>query len=135
MWRACAALFYAGALLASGCSAVAPDSGVQGTVTAGPFCPVERADQPCPDRPAQVHLQAIRFPPGFVGVPAPQSGRVVARFASGADGRFRVALPPGEYLLYGDPRATGFVAGCRASADVPPHRWLQINVGCDTGIR
>lgn len=133
-YRRVAALAFVASLLASGCAAFAPDSGVHGSVNAGPFCPVLRPGQSCPDRPAQVRLEAIRFPPGFVGVPLPQSGRAVARFSSDADGGFRVALPPGQYLLYGDRQMTGFMI-CQADVTVAPHQWTQADVGCDTGIR
>lgn len=130
------ALICAGALIASGCTALTPDSGVEGTVTAGPMCPGPvRIGQPCPDRPVAVHLLAVRFPPGFVGVPLPQSGRVVARFSSDASGQFRLALPPGSYLLYADSHQTGFMGGCRGDVTVPPRQWIHADVSCDTGMR
>ena len=131
--RAAAALM-AAALLAAGCG-VAPDSGVEGIVMAGPMCPGPmRQGHPCPDRAVAVHLQALRFPPGFTGVPTPQRARLVARFASAAGGRFRVALPPGAYLLYGDRRLTGYMV-CQASVTVPPRGWAHATVVCDTGLR
>src|SRR5205814_1656827 len=35
-------------------------SGVEGRVTAGPTCPVQRADQPCPDKPVETTLRLLR---------------------------------------------------------------------------
>jgi len=67
----------------------ADDSGIEGIVTIGPTCPVERADSPCPDRSfeATIDIQDA-------------SGRRVAQVRSGADGRFRVSLEPGAYILH-----------------------------------
>lgn len=128
-----AAALMAAALVVAGCG-TAPASGVAGTVMAGPMCAgPERQGHPCPDRAVAVHLEALRFPPGFTGVPTPQRARVVARFASTANGRFRVALPPGVYLLYGDRRLTGYMS-CQARVTVAPNAWAHATVACDTGL-
>lgn len=65
----------------------------------------------------------------------PRYGQVVARFTSDAAGHFRVALPPGRFLLYGGPRNTGFISGCRGNVVVAAHQWVQAHVACDTGLR
>src|SRR5438270_5552691 len=72
------------------------DSGIQGTVTAGPTCPVE-SNPPipgCEDRP----LAAT------VIVRSPATGAELTRFTSADDGTFRVSLIPGTYVL--DPQST-----------------------------
>jgi hypothetical protein len=54
----------------------------------GPSCPVQQAGVPCPDRP-------------WEGVVVAQdiAGREVSRTTTDAEGRFRIALLPGEYVL------------------------------------
>ncbi|HVB11294.1 MAG TPA: hypothetical protein VNM16_13145 [Bacillota bacterium] len=103
------------ALLLAACGP-APDSGLAGVVLAGPTCPVQRAAEPCPDRPAAVRLRAG-----------------TATFSSDAQGRFRVALPPGTYTIVND-GAQPFPR-CHATATVPPHAFATVTVTCDTGIR
>ena len=70
------------------CAAVtSPAGGVRGSVTAGPTCPVERADSPCP--------------------PAPWTGTVRATSSTGAtfdaptdaNGGFELHLPDGSYTI------------------------------------
>lgn len=107
-------------------------SGVEGIVLVGPTCPVERADSPCPDRPVSVMLAA------YVGAPA--GGQIAGTAASGADGRFRMALAPGTYTLQRAPcPATG--PGCTFPRITP--QTVTVNEGTftsvvvhgDTGIR
>jgi Carboxypeptidase regulatory-like domain len=68
-------------------TAVSPKGGVRGSVTAGPTCPVERAESPCP--------------------PAPWTGTVRATSSTGAtfdtttdaNGGFELHLPDGTYTV------------------------------------
>ncbi len=102
------------------------DSGINGLVTLGPLCPVERADSPCPDRPLAAKIQ-VKDP----------SGDVVATVQSGDDGRFTVALAPGSYVLQGLSPTPGnpFPIGSSVTATVKPHRFTQVTVTFDSGIR
>ena len=65
-----------------------PGTGIEGLVTIGPMCPVVTLASPCPDR---TYAAAVAVRDG--------SGREVARFQTGDDGRFRVEFPPGVYTL------------------------------------
>jgi hypothetical protein len=58
------------------------------------------------------------------------AGRVVARTRAHADGRFRVALPAGHYVVEAAPKgARGLrIAPARASAVVPAHGWVDVVV-------
>jgi hypothetical protein len=99
-----------------------PDSGVRGIVLAGPTCPVEREGDPCPDKPLSIGIRILR------------RGELVRRIRSGADGRFRAALPPGFYVL--DPvLGPGPPSGGPAGARVRAHLWTRIRILVDTGIR
>ena len=97
---------------------------VAGTVSASPTCPVERADQPCPPRPVQTEVRAVRA-----------DGSVAARARSGADGRFRLEVPAGRYRLQADyPSGPG--GGCAPVDIVVESRALDhVDIDCDTGIR
>jgi hypothetical protein len=112
-------------LLAS-CSPVVPtpvDSGIQGQVSIGPLCPVEQVGVPCPDQPYQAIL-TVRAP----------DGRRVARFSTDAQGRFRIALSPGSYILHPESPAV-----MPHAADVPftvlPGQYTSLAISYDSGIR
>ena len=74
------------ALLTSSATASLPHGGLLGVVRKGPIAPVCRVGQPC-DAPAQVTLVFSRV------------GSDVSRTRSTADGRYRIALPPGYYAV------------------------------------
>jgi hypothetical protein len=62
-----------------------PSGGIEGVVTAGPTCPVETLDSPCPPTPWQ----------GTVRATASDGSTFEA--TTDADGRYRLALPAGSY--------------------------------------
>jgi hypothetical protein len=105
-------------------STAAAGAGVEGTVSASPTCPVERADQPCPARPVQTELRLVRA-----------DGSVAARGRSGTDGRFRIEVAPARYRLEADdPGGAG--RGCTpVGVAVEPGRYNHADIDCDTGIR
>jgi hypothetical protein len=63
-----------------------PGSGVRGTVTFGPLCPVERVGSPCPDRPWRGNVKA-QF----------TNGTLVRQVPTDAAGAFILPLDPGTY--------------------------------------
>jgi len=106
----------------------APDSGVQGLVHLGPQCPVEIAGQPCDDQPAAdvvvtVHEQV----PGESYTTGPE----VARGTTDADGHFRIAVAPGEYVVTAQAGMYCEIMDAR----VTDSAWTEVDVPCDTGIR
>jgi hypothetical protein len=98
-------------------------SGVSGTVTAGPTCPVERPDEPCPPQPLAVHIIAIGA-----------GGTTVAQTDSATDGRYQMALPAGRYTLRVDTGGT-FPTCPDASITVATGATTVADISCDTGIR
>jgi hypothetical protein len=99
------------------------DSGVQGQVWIGPVSPVEQQGVPN-ERPYSAVLRIARS----------SDGQVVATTTSGADGAFRVALAPGDYLLEpvnGDPLP---VAPSQPFS-VVAGRFTTLRVDYDSGIR
>jgi hypothetical protein len=108
---------------------VLPDAtGVQGTVTAGPTCPVER-DPPDPDCAARPVV-------GAVLVFTDPDGTEVARATSAADGTFTLELAPGCYRVTAQP-VEGLM-GTPAPMDVEVaagQPMTELQVSYDTGIR
>jgi hypothetical protein len=98
-------------------------SGVSGTVMFGPQCPVERADQPCPDKPGPADVELRRG-----------DGQVVGKASAGQNGRFAIAATSGQYTVVA---TTGSAMGsCQpAEATVTSGRYTDITISCDTGIR
>lgn len=108
---------------------VLPDgTGVRGTVTAGPTCPVvtEPPTPGCAERPVA----------GAVLVFTNASGAEVARVTSAADGTFSVELAPGAYRLAAEPveGLMGTPAPMEVEVEVG-QPMTELQVSYDTGIR
>ncbi len=115
------------ALIAAQCdgNGSPPSSGIDGLVTIGPTCPVERIDTPCPDKPYQATI-----------VVNDEGGNEVARGQSGEDGRFRIALAPGTYILA--PRSSnqgGYPFAKEQQVEVRADAFTQLSIQFDSGIR
>jgi hypothetical protein len=106
-----------------------PDAtGVRGTVSAGPTCPVER-DPPDP-------ACAPRLIAGAVLVVTDAAGTEVARATSAEDGTFSIELGPGAYRLTAQPfeglMGTPGPMDFQVDAGAP---MVELQVSYDTGIR
>ncbi|MEX0801047.1 MAG: hypothetical protein WD379_07520 [Dehalococcoidia bacterium] len=102
------------------------DSGIEGQALIGPQCPVVVEGTPCPDEPFQAIIDVWN---------AERTERV-ATFESGEEGRFRLALPPGDYYLDPQPpSAGGPPTGEPQEVTVPPGRFLEVTISYDSGIR
>jgi len=101
---------------------------VEGTVSAGPTCPVERnpPDPSCADRPVAGAVLLVLDP----------AGAEVARTVSAADGTFVVRLRPGVYRLVPQPREG--LMGTAQPVDFQVQDGISLpplRVTYDTGIR
>ena len=96
-------------------------SGLYGVVRKGPIMPVCRVGVPC-DAPAQVTLVFTR------------AGTVVARTRSDSQGRYRIAIPPGYYVVRTQPRI-GFGAMRPVNVHVRAGHFDHLDFSIDTGIR
>lgn len=104
------------------------ESGVAGRVHLGPQCPVETEDDPCADEPAAgVGVTVAKQLPGD----AYAGGEVVARTTTDADGSYRVAVAPGEYVVTADAGLSCELMDAR----VAPGAYTKVDIPCDTGIR
>lgn len=98
-------------------------AGAYGYVTAGPTCPVERPDQPCPPRPVAATIDARDL-----------GDATLSSTPSDSFGRYALALSPGSYVLVvvtpnGWPRCPETRVTVQAGAAV------RADISCDTGIR
>lgn len=100
-------------------------SGIQGTITVDIGCP-HVTSTPCPRRPL---LAQLLIRPAGTHDPA-------IHVDSGADGSFRVPLPPGTYTIQpqnmtGAPVPTAFPL----TVTIHPGAWTTIPVEFDSGVR
>ncbi|OLZ70463.1 hypothetical protein AV521_15155 [Streptomyces sp. IMTB 2501] len=123
----------AAVLAATGCagsrwagSPGASGSGIEGRTTVDGGCPVIRVHSPCPDRPLSARLTITGGDPE----------RTVAETTSGADGHFRVSLPPGTYTVH-PVNLTGAVAPIAQPTNVrvTGGRFTTVVISFDSGIR
>jgi hypothetical protein len=128
MKRLVASIILAGAMAACGSQAAQPappGTGIQGMVQAGPTCPVERIESPCPPHPLAATV-----------VVRDGAGAEVTRFHSGSDGRFKVDLRPGTYNLLGLMIGSSFLPRpIPTSVTVSAGTYTSVNVEYDSGIR
>lgn len=129
---ALAAPLTAGILLLSGCGDEQPtakaSSGVVGLVRLGPHCPVEVVGEPCDDRPAvRAAVTVSEQLPGE----AYAAGEVVARGTTDDAGRFRITVPPGEYVVTADAGMSCELMDAQVAAD----SFAEVDIPCDTGVR
>jgi hypothetical protein len=98
-------------------------SGIRGQALAGPQCPVEMANSPCPDLPWE----------GTVVATDTSSGD---RFTvnTDADGRFELALLPGTYDVSID-AGSDLPFAKPQTVTVEDGSFTEIVVSVDTGIR
>ncbi len=112
----------------SGGGSILPyNSGVRGTVSLGPTCPVMRnpPDPQCADKGYQTAVIVSR---------ASSPSKTVASVRSDTDGTFEISLPPGDYIV----AAAGGQPLPRCApvdASVGPTGYVTANISCDTGIR
>ncbi len=111
------------------CTGLLPlDSGVEGIVTLGPTCPVERIppDPKCADKPYSTTIQVIS-----IGSPVSSP---FATVESDKEGKYKIMLPPGEYAL--QPTGGSVMPRCETkNIKVEQSKILTVNLTCDSGIR
>jgi len=96
------------------------DSGIHGTVTVGPQCPVVQAGSPCPDAPWE----------GKIRITGDGADLEIATFSGG---RFAIAIEPGAYTL--QPVVVGPGSASPVSVEVPGQGYVEVALSVDSGIR
>lgn len=99
------------------------DSGIEGQVFIGPMCPVVQEGQECADQPYQALLTVLS-----------PDGREIVQVQTDEQGRFKIPLAPGEYILRPEsPDVLPFAS--EQPFVVEAGRFTQITVTYDSGIR
>ena len=122
----------AGILVLAGCGDEVPatkaQSGVTGVVRVGPQCPVETADDPCPDQPAaNVTVTVSEQIPGD----SYAAGEVVARATTNAAGKYHIVVAPGDYVVTADAGMSCELMDARVTIGA----YAVVDIPCDSGIR
>jgi len=123
-----AGLLLALALLVAACGQGAgPHGTITGDVVAGPTCPVERPENPCPPKPVpdrRVDIQA-------------RDGATVASTTTDANGHFSVDVSPGAYVVHvtAGPGMLGIRQSTPGYVTVEAGKTDYIKIELDTGIR
>lgn len=99
-------------------------TGVSGTVTAGPTCPVAQAENPCDPRPVDADVEARS-----------STGAVVASAHTDDTGGFDLQLAPATYTLVAVIDSMRLPRCSPVTITVPAGEIAQANINCDTGIR
>jgi len=107
-----------------GCAEEDLNSGIYGNITLGPINPVEREGEEN-TKPYQAAISIKN-----------QSGtREIERFTSDKDGRFKVFLKPGTYLVDPLPGGSPFPFAKPQAVTVESNKFIELNIMYDTGIR
>lgn len=111
------------ALAACSPQPIPTDSGIEGQVFIGPMCPVVQIGQECPDQPYQAILTVLS-----------PDGREIVQVQTDEQGRFKIPLEPGEYILRPEsPDVLPFAS--EQPFVVESGRFTQTIVHYDSGIR
>jgi hypothetical protein len=101
---------------------------LEGKVSIGPICPVERPDNPCPVPPEAYAARMIL-------IYVKDGTTLVGEVSIKTDGTYDIALPAGEYVVNLKPN------GIDRSAEVPADVFIKegetttLDISIDTGIR
>ena len=98
-------------------------SGIEGQVLIGPMCPVVQQGQECPDQAYQATLTVNDL-----------NGVQIVQFQTDEQGRFKVPLVPGGYILHPE-SPNGIASAGEQSFVVQTGQYTQITVNYDSGIR
>lgn len=102
------------------------NSGIRGTVSLGPTCPVMRIppDPQCADKPYAVAITVYRA--------GSQTPFIIG--SSNASGAFELSLPPGSYTLSAG-SGTMLPRCAEVEVTVSANKYISTAISCDTGIR
>ena len=112
-------------LILAACSAKpeTTDSGIEGQVFIGPACPVMRIGQECPDEPYQAVLTVNSL-----------GGERIVQVQTDEEGRFRIPLEAGEYILH--PESSNTLPHAEEQTiTVEKGKFTEVTVTYDSGIR
>lgn len=101
---------------------------LEGTMTIGPICPVERIDHPCLPSPEMYAAYQV-----FVY--AQDHTTLIATLIPDALGKFHTTLPSGTYYIDMKHQSVGRISGVPASVALVQGKVVILSIAIDTGIR
>lgn len=102
------------------------ESGIEGQALIGPVRPGPQKEGAPGSAPYKTTLVVWRV----------SDGQEVKRVETGSDGRFRVALPPGDYRIGPPPRTGRFLPrGSEETVTVAPGKFVSVTINFDSGMR
>jgi hypothetical protein len=118
-------LFIALALVLGGCSPTPPGI-LQGNITIGPICPVERIP-PAPE--------CQPTPQTYASFPIVAEGKIIVDLKPASDSSYRVELPPGTYVVkLKNPSPIG-QSSLPTTVVISSGKVVNLDISIDTGIR
>lgn len=112
-----------------GCSSSAPGDGIlEGNVTIGPICPVERQGSPCPV-PCELY-QARK-----VLIYDSSGTKLIVEADIDCTGHYSIELKSGTYTVDITRDNFGRVSGVPQKIELKPGQTVALNIDIDTGIR
>ncbi|MFH0970935.1 MAG: hypothetical protein V1835_00045 [Candidatus Micrarchaeota archaeon] len=101
---------------------------LQGKVSIGPICPVERPDQPCPVPPEAYAARKLT-------ATGPNGQEKIAIIDIKSDGTYSIDLAPGTYVIGMQQNGIDRSAQLPATVEIKAGTTTTLNVDIDTGIR
>ncbi len=101
---------------------------LEGQMTIGPICPVEREDTPCKPTPEMFAARKI-----FVYSPDRKS--LITTVTPGADGVYSATLRSGDYFVDMEHQGIGSIRGMPQAIHVVKGGITTLDISVDTGIR
>jgi hypothetical protein len=83
-------------------------------------------DDKCNDKPIRTNVSVYK---------ASDTLRSIAMLESDESGKFKVSLPPGDYVVMAGSSGVPFPRCSNTNATVRASSYTKITVSCDTGIR
>ncbi|MEX2029272.1 MAG: hypothetical protein WD963_02205 [Candidatus Paceibacterota bacterium] len=99
---------------------------IAGSVTIGPFCPVEREGEPCTVPPEAYTSRSVIIYEGN-GTTIREKGKL------DSNGKYNISIGPGNYFIQIDPAGIG--PGEKKPATVKSFETTVVDFDIDTGIR
>ena len=114
-------------LLASCSSSISapPNTGIEGQVLIGPTCPVMIEGMDCADKPFAATISVMNA-----------ANEKMFSFQTDAEGKFKIALPPGDFILHPEPPQNNMMPfGRDVNIAVIEGQFTQVTLYYDSGIR
>jgi len=126
-------LFLTGLFFISACEnkTILENGILEGTISIGPICPVERIP---PDPACLPTAETYKAYPVYVCTP--DGSKKIELISPALDGTFKTELAPGNYLIILDKQAGGIgSSNLPKEVTIKPLETAMISIDIDTGIR